>query len=156
MTRYPPLPLAFAALALAAPACLGDFGIDDARFACTSNAQCGAGARCIDGVCFVGDASPPDADANPPDVETTETDTGETPEEVTPGFVCAAPTFGTPAGGTANFQVQRDGERAVIVVTYDGLTTTVPLPPDVVIDFDDGVGPLDTCCEHPCCPAYSL
>ena len=151
MTRYPPLFIALAALACVTQGCLGDFGIDDARFACSSNAQCGAGARCIDGVCFVGDASPTDADIHTPDGEV---ETVEAPE-VTPGFVCSAPTLGTPVGGDANFRIQRDGDRAVIVVTYDGLTTTVPLPPDVVVDVE-GVGPLDACCEHPCCPPYSL
>lgn len=142
---------------LVADGCLGDLGVDDARFACKNDRQCGGGARCIEGLCFVGDASPP-ADTN----EATETgdtaaETSDTslPEDTAPpGFTCSAPLSGAVTGGAASFRVEVREGRAVLVVDYDGLTTTVPLPPDAVVDVDSS-GPLDACCENPCCPPYS-
>jgi len=146
--------------------CLGDFGIDDARFACTTDPQCGAGGRCVAGVCVVGDAIAPDSEGDSADAVTA-LDTGDTSqvdsdsevETSIAGFMCQAETPGATSGGQASFRVERrdaDG-RAVLVVTYQDLTTTVPLPPDMPVDFDTAgaLGPLETCCENPCCPPYS-
>lgn len=132
--------------------CIGELPVDDVPWACTSDAQCGWRARCIDRVCVLVDSQQDTAvDTDSADTETVVPDTAQPT-----GFLCDATVEATEPDETTTFEVfwSIEDSRWKITVALGDLQATYDLPPDVVVPdpASPQVGPLLECCENPCCP----
>lgn len=101
----------------------GDTSLDDVRWACASDRECGSGAHCRLGVCA------------PRDVP-----------ELAAGLVCE-PSVGEVVNAP-RFSVEVDEGLRTLVFAAGDREARFALPPEVV-SLDQG--PLEGCCANPCC-----
>ena len=115
-------------MALALASC-ADVPLDDVRWACAADRDCGEGARCEDGLCVPLGAPRGDG-----------------------GLVCEIVAQGAASAASARFAIDDvDGQRRMTFTV--GATSASFDVPDEVADLADG--PLEACCEAACCAAIT-
>lgn len=115
------------AVSISGVAC-GDAALDEVRWSCVSDRECGAGQRCELGLCVPVDA-----------------------RGVVRGLVCQLPANETREHG-ARFSIDGVGVQRELIFATGVREVRFALPAEVV-SLD--AGPLEQCCENPCCALTS-
>jgi len=118
---------AFLALTSSGFGC-GDAALDEVRWSCAHDRECGSGQRCELGLCVPVDA-----------------------QGVVRGLLCELPASEARAVG-ARFSIEGAGVQRDLVFSTGGREVRLALPAEVV-SLD--TGPLEGCCENPCCALSS-